>query len=183
MTQRVLLILGLVLWLGGSAVARQNVWIDADPACGLGPFDLGRQAAVRRADLTVLNTRGKLDRWLGGRSAAWLDFWESTLGADGFAPFDTLAVAYLTQPRHFSCAVWPAKIVRRRGLFVVRDTLELGPTLGGGNLVTYCWGLAASLRNGLAEFLANPDGATGPATSPRPDARRRASAGRDRPGA
>jgi pyrimidine-specific ribonucleoside hydrolase len=121
------------------------------------PFEVGRQATVTRADLDSLNANGNLDRWIGERSAAWLDFWEGTLGASGFSPFDTLAVAYLAAPQLFSCDAMPAKIIRRRGVFVVRDTLEVAPTITDGNVVTYCWGLSKVMRNSVTNFVSNPD--------------------------
>lgn len=121
------------------------------------PFEVGRQAKVTRADLNFLETNGKLDRWIGKRSRAWLSFWEHMLGASGFSPFDTVAVAYLVEPRNFLCETMPAKIVRRRGLFVVRDSLEVAPSIRGGNLVTYCWGLSRIMRNSITEFVSNPN--------------------------
>jgi inosine-uridine nucleoside N-ribohydrolase len=121
------------------------------------PFEVGRQATVTRADLESLKSSGNLDRWIGRRSAAWLDFWEGTLGAAGFFPFDTMAVAYLVEPQLFSCGPMPTKIVRRRGLFVVRDTLEVAPSITDGNVVTYCWGLSKVMRNSVADFVSNPD--------------------------
>lgn len=124
------------------------------------PFEVGRQATVTRSDLRSLSANGNLDQWIGERSAAWLDFWEDTLGATGFSPFDTLAVAYLVEPSSFSCDALPAKVVRRRGLFVVRDTLEVNPFISDGNVVTYCWDISSVIRNSLAHFISNPDGAS-----------------------
>lgn len=121
------------------------------------PFEVGRQATVTRADLSSLYANGHLDRWLSDRSAAWLDFWEGTLGAPGFSPFDTLAVAYLVEPQHFSCDAMPAMIVRRRGLFVVRDSLEVASSIVDGNMVTYCRDVSPVMRNSITDFLSNPD--------------------------
>ena len=80
------------------------------------PFELGRQVVVTRTDLATLKDHGYLNAWIAKRSTAWLDFWERVLGAHGFAPFDTLAVAYVVDPRQFSCQALLAKIIRRRGL-------------------------------------------------------------------
>ncbi|MCP4082827.1 MAG: nucleoside hydrolase [Planctomycetaceae bacterium] len=121
------------------------------------PFEVGRQVMVTRADLESLKSNGGLDRWLGGRAAAWLDFWEGTLGASGFSPFDTLAVVYLAEPWLFSCNAMPARVIRRRGLFSVRDTLEVAPIITDGNLVTYCWGLSKLMQNSIIDFVSNPD--------------------------
>lgn len=106
------------------------------------PFEVARRVSVRRADLNAMSARGKLDRWIAERSLGWLEFWERRLGAAGFSPFDSLAAAYLHDPALFLCERIPAKIVRRKGLFVVRDTLEVGRTFTDGNPVTFCPGLS-----------------------------------------
>ncbi len=121
------------------------------------PFEVGRQAKVTRADLNFLENNGKLDQWIGQRSTSWLGFWEDTLGASGFSPFDTVAVVYLVEPRNLVCDAMPAKIIRRRGLFVIRDSLEVAPSIRGGTLVTYCWGLSTTMRDSITEFISNPN--------------------------
>ena len=121
------------------------------------PFEVGVQAVVTRADLNALSTNGKLDLWIGERSVEWLSFWEDTLGAPGFSPFDTMAVAYLTAPQLFSCDTVSAIIVRRRGLFVVRDTLEVSQSITDGNEITYCSDVAMRLTNSITDFFSNPD--------------------------
>lgn len=121
------------------------------------PFEVGIQAVVTQSDLMRLNDSGKLDQWVGNQSLEWLDFWVGTLGATGFSPFDTMAVAYLAEPKFFSCDTIRAKIVRRRGLFVVRDTLEVSHSFSDGNVVTYCSQVAMSMRSSMTNFVSNPD--------------------------
>ena len=121
------------------------------------PFEVGMQAAVTRTDLDSMNAKGNLDRWISMQSSEWLDFWEDTLGASGFSPFDTMAVAYLTEPRFFSCDVIPARIIRRRGLFVVRDTLEVSHSDQEGYLVKYCSRTTMASKNSITNFVSNPD--------------------------
>jgi pyrimidine-specific ribonucleoside hydrolase len=125
------------------------------------PFEVGRQTLVTKADLTSLNANGNLDRWIAERSAGWLDFWEGTLGASGFSPFDTLAVAYLINPRHFLCDTMSAKIVRRRGLFTVRDSLEVSLSIGDGNEVTYCRDLSPLMQISVTDLISDPDRVSG----------------------
>jgi len=121
------------------------------------PFEVGMQAVVTRADLVALKTNGKLDGWVGERSTEWLDFWEGTLGASGFSPFDTMAVVYLTNPDLFSCDTISAKMIRRRGLFVVRDTLEVSHSIKDGVEVIYCFQVAEVIRNSITDFISSPD--------------------------
>jgi len=89
------------------------------------PFEVGQQIVITRHDLHALEEHSSLDAWLSARSVPWLEFWEHTLGAQGFSPFDLLAVAFLVDPSQFTCQTIPARLVRRHGFFVVRDTLEV----------------------------------------------------------
>lgn len=118
------------------------------------PFEVGQQVIVTRTDLGTLEGHGSLDSWLATRSAAWLDFWKSVLGAPRFSPFDTLAVAYTVDPGDFTCQVMPAKIVRRHGLFVVRDTLEVSPSFEMQNVVLYCSEISKTMRESPLKLLA-----------------------------
>ena len=121
------------------------------------PFEVGIQVVVTRSDLKTLELNGNLDHWIGQRSMGWLDFWENTLGAEGFSPFDTLTIAYLAAPHLFSCEAQSAKIVRRKGIFTTRDTLEITPLLAGGRMVSYCSQVSAIMKKAIADFVSNPD--------------------------
>ena len=121
------------------------------------PFEAGHQAMVMQSDLDFLMASGTLDRWIARRSTAWLGFWRDTLGAVGFSPFDTVAVTYLINPRHFFCEPMAAEIVRRRGLFVTRDTLEVTRPRRNGRSVTYCSDLYEIARNSMVDYVSNPD--------------------------
>jgi pyrimidine-specific ribonucleoside hydrolase len=117
------------------------------------PFEVGRQIVITRRDLRVLEAQSSLDAWLSARSAPWLEFWEHTLGAQGFSPFDLLAAAFLVDPSQFTCQTIPAKLVRRRGLFVVRDTLEVSSSFEAQNIVRYCSGISNTMRGASIKLL------------------------------
>lgn len=117
------------------------------------PFEAARGVVVARTDLFVLQQRGGLDAWLASRSQLWLTMWENIFDAEGFSPFDTLAVAYLLSPNQFTCQAIPAKLVRRQGLFVVRDTLEVSSSFNNGDTVHYCSAVPASIRESPLSVL------------------------------
>ncbi|MFO0697852.1 MAG: nucleoside hydrolase [Nitrospira sp.] len=117
------------------------------------PFEAAREVAVTRSDLSVLRQRGGLDTWLASRSLPWLTMWENMFDTDGFSPFDALAVAYLLNPEQFTCQAMPAKIVRRHGLLVVRDTLEVSSSFNNGNMVHYCSAVPVSIRESPLSVL------------------------------
>ncbi len=125
-------------------------------AIHLVPFEAGRQVSVMPSDLDRLEAQGGLDLWIAKRSIGWLRFWQDTLGASGFSPFDTLGVAYLLAPQHFSCSPLPAKLIRRRGIFANRDSLEVSNFASGSVLVNYCWGVSQALSGSMADFVSSP---------------------------
>jgi pyrimidine-specific ribonucleoside hydrolase len=118
------------------------------------PFEVGQQVVITRRDLHVLEQQSSLDAWLSARSAPWFEFWEHTLGAQGFSPFDLLAVAFVVDPSQFTCQTIPARLVRRHGLFVVRDTLEVSPSFEGHNTVRYCSDISSAVRRAPIKLLA-----------------------------
>lgn len=121
------------------------------------PFEAAQQVLVTRADLRTLEDQGSLDAWIASRSVPWLNFWEEMLGARGFYPFDALAVTYLLHPDQFTCQTIPAKLVRRHGLFVVRDTLEVSSSFEIQEIVRYCSEVAMAIRIAPITLLA-PEG-------------------------
>lgn len=120
------------------------------------PFEAAQQVVVTDRDLHTLKSYGTLDAWIASRSVPWLTFWEETFGAHGFHPFDALAVAYLLHPDQFTCRTTPAQIIRRHGLFVVRDTLEVAPSMASQSVVRYCSEVAMVIRESPHTLLA-PD--------------------------
>lgn len=120
------------------------------------PFEAAHKVAITRTDLSVLQQHGGLDAWLATRSLPWLTMWENVFGVDGFSPFDALAVAYLLDPDQFTCRTEPAKIIRRHGLFVVRDTLEVSSPFTNGNTVSYCSAVPISIREAPLSVLTPP---------------------------
>lgn len=117
-------------------------------------FEVAQQVIVTKTDLRTLEDRGSLDAWIASRSAPWLKFWEEVLGAQGFHPFDALAVAYLLHPDQFTCQTIPAKLVRRHGLLVVRDTLEVSSSFESQEVVRYCSEVAMAIRGSPITLLA-----------------------------
>jgi len=120
------------------------------------PFEVGRQFSVTRSDLEKLKYQGGLDKWLGNKSLGWMSFWNDTLGAEGFSPFDFVATVWMLNHNTLDCEVVSAEIVRRKGLFVVRDTLEIGPVNENENVVTWCPSVNRSFWStgvGLLDFL------------------------------
>lgn len=120
------------------------------------PFEAAYEVVVTRTDISVLQQRGGLDAWLASRSLPWLTMWEDVFGADGFSPFDAVAVAYLLDPSQFTCHAIPATIVRRHGLFVVRDTLEVSSSFKDGNTVSYCSAVPSVIRESPLRVLTPP---------------------------
>jgi pyrimidine-specific ribonucleoside hydrolase len=120
------------------------------------PFEAAQQVIVTRADLHTLEQREGLDAWLASLSGSWLEFWESVLGAPGFFPFDALAVAYLVTPGEFTCHEISAKMIRRRGFFFVRDTLEVSHSFEGSAMVHYCSDVSRSIRGSPITVLPPP---------------------------
>lgn len=118
------------------------------------PFEAAQQVVVTERDLHTLTSHGALDTWIADRSAPWLRFWEETFGARGFHPFDALAVAYLLHPDHFACQSMSAQIIRRHGLFVVRDTLEVTSSMESQSVVRYCSEVAMVIRESPLTMLA-----------------------------
>lgn len=119
------------------------------------PFEASFPVRLNKEALQKLAQADPLYRWLADHSAPWLSFWEETLGAEGFAPFDTLAVLYTIRPDLFSCSILSARLVRRRGFFTRRDTLEVTGSTGGVP-VTYCVDVAPEVKERLADFLLQP---------------------------
>lgn len=120
------------------------------------PFEVAQHVVVTRTDVHTLEQRGGLDAWLASRSGSWLEFWETVLGATGFFPFDALAVAYLVTPKEFSCHDIPARVIRRHGLFFVRDTLEVSHSFEGAATVHYCSDFTRSIRESPLTVLLTP---------------------------
>ncbi len=118
------------------------------------PFEAAQQVVVTKADLQSLERQGGLDAWIASRSTPWLEFWESVFDAPGFSPFDALTVTYLLTPDQFNCQAIPAKMVRRYGLFVGRDTLEVSTSFENRELVRYCSEVATSIRERPIKLLA-----------------------------
>ncbi len=118
------------------------------------PFEVGQQVVITRRDLRALDAKSALDAWLAARSAPWLEFWEQVLGAPGFFPFDLLAVAFLIDPSQFTCQTLPARLVSRRGLFVVRDTLEVSASFENHRNVRYCSGISSAVQRAPINLLA-----------------------------
>ncbi len=118
------------------------------------PFEVSQQVVITRRHLRALEEQSSLDAWLSARSAPWLEFWEDTLGAQGFSPFDLLAVAFLVDPSQFTCQIIPARLVRRHGLFVVRDTLEVSSSFERDNIVHYCSDISSTVRRAPIKLLA-----------------------------
>lgn len=110
------------------------------------PFEAASGVVITDRDLDALERRGALDAWLASHSRTWLSMWETLLGAGGFAPFDALAVIYLLAPEEFACQEIPARLVRRHGLFVVRDTLEVSPSFDDRTPVRYCSDVSRTVR-------------------------------------
>jgi inosine-uridine nucleoside N-ribohydrolase len=121
------------------------------------PFEAAKQVVVTEMDLRILESHGGLDAWIASRSVPWLNFWEDVFGARGFHPFDTLAVTYLLYPDQFTCRTIPARIIRRHGLFVVRDTLEVSSLMESQELVRYCSDVSMAIRGSPLTLLA-PEG-------------------------
>jgi inosine-uridine nucleoside N-ribohydrolase len=117
------------------------------------PFEAGIQISINQNNLNTLAHRSPLEAWLAERSRPWLSFWEEILGANGFAPFDTLAVAYLTSPEFFNCMFLSANLVRKRGMFVVRDKLEMSPTDKAGTKISYCYSVSDELRRSPLKLI------------------------------
>ena len=118
------------------------------------PFEVAQQVIVTKTDLRTLEDLGSLDAWIASRSVPWLKFWEEVLGARGFYPFDALAVAYLLHPDQFTCQTIPAKLVRRHGLFVTRDTLEVSSSIESQEVVRYCSDVSMVIRESPITLLA-----------------------------
>lgn len=118
------------------------------------PFEVAQQVIVTRRDLHALEEQSSLGAWLSARSHRWLEFWEHTLGAAGFIPFDVLAVAFLIDPTQFTCKTIPARLVRRHGLFAVRDTLEVSWDFERERMVHYCSDVSRTMRVSLIQVLA-----------------------------
>ncbi|NGZ94779.1 MAG: hypothetical protein CV089_01370 [Nitrospira sp. WS110] len=121
------------------------------------PFEAAQQVVVTEMDLRILESHGVLDAWIASRSVPWLKFWENLFGARGFHPFDTLAVTHLLYPDQFTCRTIPAGIIRRHGLFVVRDTLEVSSLMESQELVRYCSDVSMAIRGSPLTLLA-PEG-------------------------
>lgn len=117
------------------------------------PYAAARQVVIGERELSRLQRSPGAPRRLARISRGWLAFWQRSFRADGFFPFDLIAAAKLALPGSLQCRRTRARIVHRRGLFAVRDTLEVDS--GAGRDVTYC----DRVRTGLLEkLLARIDG-------------------------
>ena len=121
------------------------------------PFEASRMARVTSTDLEWLAEGSALDQWLAARSKGWLNFWRHTLGAEAFAPFDTVAVLYLLRPDLLKCQRHSAELIRRRGMFTVRDTLEVTRSSDNRRSIIYCTDLNPPARTIIASFVRAPD--------------------------
>lgn len=110
------------------------------------PFEIGRQVSVSQDGLRTLRDRTPMETWPANDAERWRTFSEEILGASGFYPFDLLAVGFLRAPEQFTCMAIPAKLVRRHGLFVVQDTLEVSTAFSGSPIVQYCTEMSDALR-------------------------------------
>lgn len=117
------------------------------------PFEVGQQVLITRRDLHALEEQSPLGAWLSAHSSSWLEFWEHTLGEQGFSPFDLLAVTFLVDPTQFTCEAIPARLVRRHGLFVVRDTLEVSWDFERDRMARYCSEVSHAMRGSLIQML------------------------------
>ncbi len=102
------------------------------------PFEAAQKVTVTPADLSLLSSGGALAQWLAAVSLGWMRFWQDQLGTDGFHPFDSLAVGYVIDPLNFGCELIPARVRRKRSLFVARDILEVSHSFAQSTSVTYC---------------------------------------------
>lgn len=100
------------------------------------PYAAGRQITIGKSELTRLQNTPGPSRWLANISQQWFAFWQRSFGVNGFFPFDLVAAARLALPDNVTCRQTRARIVYRRGLFVVRHTLEVDA--GTGRNVIYC---------------------------------------------
>ena len=100
------------------------------------PYAAGSQVMIRKSQLSLMQRDTGKARWLAEISLEWLGFWQDYFGLPGFFPFDLVAAGYLVFPDGMKCRQTRAQVVRRRGLFTVRDTLEVGPELG--RAIRYC---------------------------------------------
>ncbi len=112
--------------------------LDAGVPLVLVPFEAANKVTFGAADLLRLAEAGSGVSWLAAHSRAWLRAWVRMFGTQGFHPFDSLAVGYVTMPTLFVCERLPIRLVRRRSLFVTRDTLEVSSAFKGAGQATYC---------------------------------------------
>lgn len=103
------------------------------------PYEVASKVTILPADLEQLKTNSNNSRWLAEISQQWMSFWKDDLNVDGFFPFDSMAVAYAINNKSFQCEKLPARIERRRSLFVEsRDDLIVSHDPKNGRHVIYC---------------------------------------------
>lgn len=107
-------------------------------ALSLLPFEAAQKVTITPADLSFLSSSGGGSQWLAMVSRDWMRFWLDHLGTDGFHPFDSLAVGYVIDREDFVCEPIPARVEKKRSLFVTRDALEVSHNLEQSTSVTYC---------------------------------------------
>jgi len=126
--------------------------LESHAAVTLVPYIAGSQVIIGKKDLAHLQQGNRQTQWLADTSRGWLEFWEAYFGVSGFYPFDLLGAAYLTVSDGLKCRQTRARIVYRRGLFTVRDTLEVDAD--SGRYLHYCDEVTAQLGNQLvSRFL------------------------------
>jgi pyrimidine-specific ribonucleoside hydrolase len=121
------------------------------------PFEAAQQVTITAEDLDQAADIGGTMGWLAESSRGWLRFWEKSLGERGFYPFDSLAVMYVVLPELYFCEQIPARVVRRRSRFVVRDELAVSENFTEGTSVSYCTKVDKTFKDHLLVRLGVPE--------------------------
>jgi pyrimidine-specific ribonucleoside hydrolase len=121
------------------------------------PFEAAQQVTITTEDLDQVADMEGTAGWLAEASRGWLRFWEKSLGERGFYPFDSLAVMYVVLPELFFCEQIPARVIRRRSRFVVRDELAVSKNFTEGTDVSYCTKIDRNFKHNLLVRLGVPE--------------------------
>ena len=117
------------------------------------PYAAGSQVMIDKSRLKLMEQETGPARWLAGISGEWLRFWQNYFGLPGFFPFDLVAAGSLVFPHAMRCRETRVRVVRRRGLFTQRDTLEVDPKFG--RPVSYCDGVEEKFSEQLISGILN----------------------------
>lgn len=131
-----------------------QIVLDAGLPVTLLPYEAASKVQINEQDLEAMKSANAQSELLAGLAAPWLDYWRSTFGNDSFYPFDSLAVGYVIDEGHFTCAQLPARIERKPSLFLAsRDRLLVSEDFAGQGKVNYCSDVDSLFKSDLLVSL------------------------------